>query len=563
MYYVCSMANLHKALDEIADLIAEDVPAARAALGRFTDANSLSKNKAISARVALLNILIAATNNTLDNESINDKKLLQYFEKNRRYDDAAQLLLAKTKHYLNRGLTADGIQQLDYIKQHLLAFVSPRTEISYLHYTTQLYAIRGEHAQRILITEQAFEKLKQLPAEGSWWYGMYVLLNATIADVYQRNRQHEEAWPYLQQALQMAESKPVSAQHKFHLYRHVALHYNFKAETAASIKWYENALTQLTTEDNLPYLIVTNSNLAYQYYWLYQETPATHKALRAKQMERMEQLLKQLERYNKKLKQPVHRANLLVTRSRVEWLKQNYAAAIRLLETSLPVYKKHKQERSLVEHHQLMHKAWHAWGLQTNHAKRLATAYKYLVEYTEMVKEDAKKTTAEKLNAVKTKYELNEQKLQQQLMKQQIDTLDSELQLTTLNLHDKIRVLDDIKNHVHSLNRKGIEISQLSKSVLQKIDSVKITEQDKNRLQQKLNESNKHLGKLLLEKHPTLTNLEISMCGLFKTGITDKELASLYGQSYKAYEQHRWRIKKKMKLDRKTDLVKYLQQLVM
>jgi DNA-binding CsgD family transcriptional regulator len=111
------------------------------------------------------------------------------------------------------------------------------------------------------------------------------------------------------------------------------------------------------------------------------------------------------------------------------------------------------------------------------------------------------------------------------------------------------------------MKRKGMEINQLSKSVLQKIDSVKITEQDKNRFQQKLDEANKVFSQLLLQHHSTLTNLEVNMCGLFKTGMTDKELARLYGQSDKSYEQHRWRIKKKMKLGREVNLVRYLQGL--
>jgi AraC family chitin signaling transcriptional activator len=68
----------------------------------------------------------------------------------------------------------------------------------------------------------------------------------------------------------------------------------------------------------------------------------------------------------------------------------------------------------------------------------------------------------------------------------------------------------------------------------------------------------KHLDKVLVEKHPELTNLEINMCNLFKTGITDKELAKLYGLGYKSYEQHRFRIKKKMKLGPDVNLVKYL-----
>lgn len=558
MYYVSSMTNLHNALDEVYELIAESVSAAQQALNDINKAHGNFKNKALAARVSLLQVIIAAAGNNLNNEQVDDKKLLRYFEKQQQYDYAAQLLLAKTKHFLNRGNIAGGENSLTYIKQHFLQLITVRTTISYLHYNTQLHATKGEHAQRMFVAEQAFEMLNKLDERNSWWYGMYAMLSATIADVYQRNRQHDEAWPYLQRALKVCYEQNVSAQHRFHIYRHVALHYNFKEETTTSILWYEKALAQLTSQDNLPYLIVTNSNLAYQYYWLYQETPATKKAVRNKQMRRMEELIEQIEHYNNKLNSPVHKANLLVTRSRVEYLKKNYRKAIELLNKALPVYRQQQQDRSVVEYYQLIHKAWSAWGLQTNDSKKLAAAYKYLQQYTEIVKVDAKKTTAEKLNAVKNTYELQQKKLNEQLMKQQIDALNSEMKLTTLNLQDKILVLDELKSYVKLLGRKGLQIGQLSASILQKIDAVKITEQEKNRLNEKLNESNRQLSKILAEKYPVLTQLEINMCGLFKTGITDKELAKLYGQSYKSYEQHRFRIKKKLKLG-KVNLVKFLQ----
>ncbi|HLP49981.1 MAG TPA: tetratricopeptide repeat protein [Chitinophagales bacterium] len=563
MDYVSSMRDVLPALDEIYALIAESVPAAQAALQKLKNTHRPFKNKAAAARADLLELIIAATCNTFDKANIDDKKMLRFFEKQKQHDNAALLLLAKTKHYLNRGNIAEGEKCLTYIKQHLLPLSTLNTEVSYLHYTTQIYATKGEHAQRMFTAEQAFEKLAQIKESNSWWYGMFAMLSATIADVYQRNRQHDEAWPYLAQALKVCEEQNISAQHRFHIYRHIGLHYNFKEETEESISWYEKALAELTNEDNLPYLIVTNSNLAYQYYWLYQETPATQKAKRARQMARMDQLLVAIAKYNARLKSPVHRANLLITRSRVEYLKQNYATAIQLLDKALPVYQKQKQDRSVVEYYQLVHKAWHAWGLQAKDYTKLATAYKYLQHYTEIVKADAKKTTAEKLNAVKNTYELQQKKLTEQLMKQQIDALNNEMQLTTLSLHDKILVLDELKDHVKILGRKGLQIGEMSKSILQKIDAVKITDHDKKRLQQKLAETSKHLAKNLNQKFPILTPLEINMCGLFKTGITDKELAMLYGQSYKSYGQHRWRIKKKMKLGRQVNLIKYLQSLDM
>ncbi len=43
--------------------------------------------------------------------------------------------------------------------------------------------------------------------------------------------------------------------------------------------------------------------------------------------------------------------------------------------------------------------------------------------------------------------------------------------------------------------------------------------------------------------------------------MTNKELAKLYGQGEKSYEQHRYRVKKKMGLGNEDKLVSYLLKL--
>jgi DNA-binding CsgD family transcriptional regulator len=133
--------------------------------------------------------------------------------------------------------------------------------------------------------------------------------------------------------------------------------------------------------------------------------------------------------------------------------------------------------------------------------------------------------------------------------------------MTALNLHEKIMVLDELKVYVTSLKKKGQETNQLIKIIAQKIDTVIITEHDKSTLQQKMDETNAEYFKFLSEKYPSLSSLEIRMCALIKTGMTNKELAKVYGQSERSYEQHRYRIKKKLKLDTKENLVRFLMSL--
>lgn len=163
-----------------------------------------------------------------------------------------------------------------------------------------------------------------------------------------------------------------------------------------------------------------------------------------------------------------------------------------------------------------------------------------------------------RIEALELQFKLKEKELNEALLQQQIDAMNKEVQLTTLNLHEKIQVLDEIKVYVNSLKKKELETRQLINTIAKKIDSVKITEEDKATLQQKISEGQQQLAKSLTEKYPGLSNLEIRMCSLFQTGMTNKELSKLYGQSEKSYEQQRYRIKKKMGLGAKDNLVKHL-----
>jgi DNA-binding CsgD family transcriptional regulator len=172
-----------------------------------------------------------------------------------------------------------------------------------------------------------------------------------------------------------------------------------------------------------------------------------------------------------------------------------------------------------------------------------------------------KQLLKERIEAVEISFAIKEKKLNEKILQQQIEAMQREVQMTKLNLHEKIMVLDELKIYVTSLRKKELETRQLINTIAKKIDSVKITEEDKAVLQHKLTDRNKFLEQHLSSKYPILSSLEIRMCLLFASGLTNKELSKLFGQTEKAYEQHRYRIKKKMGLGSDKNLVKHLNAL--
>jgi|ERR1043165_8736422 DNA-binding CsgD family transcriptional regulator len=556
------MKNELKVLDEIFQLIAADATLADKELEKFKARYRSKNNSLLEAKSALLSEMITGELTPYAKRGFNHEKLLTSFIRAKAYDEAALVFLARAEQYFYNGNFKEGEKCLDELRTRLPDKISSGTEYNYLLRMADVYNVKKEYAQRLFSAMDGLAKMKADENKSNWWYTNYVGLCTVIADSQFRNSQFDEAWPYLQEALEIDSQQVLNTRTKTNLYHNIATYYSIKDDNKESIAWYEKAIALLKKENaDHPNLIGLYYLISYCYYLLYYETPAKQKGARADIIGKMEAYLDHCEKIIAGLSSPIHVAHLKSSKSRLEFLKQNYAGAVRLLEESFPVHQKFNHLNGITEYYHIGNKVLFEWGLQTNDKKKLVKAYQQLDEYNKILRDNARKTTQAKLNAVRDHYELKQKQLNEQLMQQQLDALNKEVQLTTLSLQDKIQILDELKVYVHSLKKKELEIRQLSRAIVQKIDSVKITEQDKNRLQQKISENSRQLDRQLIAKHPSLTSLEISMCNLFKTGITDKELAKLYGQSYKSYEQHRFRIKKKMGLPREVNLVKYLVEL--
>ena len=558
-FYFSPMKNAQKELDRIKELIPSNTQEAYTALQKFKADIKNTLTGWLKAKTELLSEMIALELAPYEKRKFENKKLLACFTRAKKYDEAAWTLLATADNFFYRGNLQEGVNCLQQIQEKLADKISVETESTYLLRMAHVSNVKKEYAQRMYVSVQGIEKIKAEERKNSWWYANYTAFCLVIADSYFRNDQFEEAWPYLQEALEIDKTKPLSTRFRQDIYHHIATYYSIKDDNKTSIEWYEKAIDLLKNDNlNHPNLVGLYYLISYCYFLVFNQTPSAQKTNRAQLLQKMEDCLTHCEKIVLKLYSPLHTAHLQSSRSRLELLKKNYAEAILLLDVSLPVHQKFNHLNGIAEYYHIGNRVYYEWARQTNDQKKLLKAYEYLETFNRIVRDNSKKTTQKKLDMVRVTYELKQKRLNEQLMQQQIDALNKENQLTNLNLHDKIMVLDELKTFVHSLRKTELEISQLSKSIVRKIESVKITEQDKNRLQHKMTESNRHYDKLLIEKHPTLTNLEISMCNLFRTGITDKELAKLYGQGYKSYEQHRWRIKKKLKLGRDVNLVKYL-----
>lgn len=73
-----------------------------------------------------------------------------------------------------------------------------------------------------------------------------------------------------------------------------------------------------------------------------------------------------------------------------------------------------------------------------------------------------------------------------------------------------------------------------------------------------LNEVDQKFLDNIIKKHPELTKNDLRMCSLLRMNLSTKEIASLLNISVRAVEQGRYRLKKRLGLEKGDDLVKYI-----
>ncbi|MCW3127427.1 MAG: hypothetical protein JWO03_3085 [Bacteroidetes bacterium] len=555
-----SADNLLHELSGISDMISQNTDEAAKALDNFKTRNHSVGQKSVRATMDLLTLVIASIRNAFDKQGIDDVKLTAYFKKEKKFDEAAQVLLAKARHFFQNGNLAEGEKVLTEISDELLGYITPRTEVVYLTRMAFIYDRRHQYDEKMKVSLQALDKLKEMGEPGAWHYNISTIFYTNIAGCYFYQSDFDKALPYLNKSLEITERNDISAYNKFNVYSYFAFYYESTANNRMSAGWQEKIIDLLrgdATHQN--YLIQAYLMAIIQYSFLYRRTTLSTKE---KQM-----VVGKQDRFLEEVATliPPDTSNgnyimFLYVNAMLGHQKGNHEKANIFLNRCLPLYEKMQHRASVLNCYRLRHEIYYAWGKETKDAPRLLKAYEYKQKESMMIEEDSRQSHLQKLEAVQVKYNLQQEELNRKLLQQQMEAMNKEIQLTAINLNEKIRLLDELKGFMLSLKKKDGG-QHMIRTIIQKIGAVKITEQEKAILQQKMDDGNYNLFKILAEMYPSLTTHEVRTCGLIKTGLTDKELSRLYGSGERGYEQLRHRIKKKMKLKRNQNLVKHLMDL--
>lgn len=117
-------------------------------------------------------------------------------------------------------------------------------------------------------------------------------------------------------------------------------------------------------------------------------------------------------------------------------------------------------------------------------------------------------------------------------------------------IHNKLKEIQKIQDQTDIRNR----INDLSSSVKQKMNSTDQVET----FYLKIEQLHQNFTKRLIDKFPDLTEKEQRLVKLLRLGFSSKEIAPLLNISLKSVEISRYRLRKKLKLDKEDNLMKFI-----
>ena len=180
-----------------------------------------------------------------------------------------------------------------------------------------------------------------------------------------------------------------------------------------------------------------------------------------------------------------------------------------------------------------------------------------------------KEKLRQKKKYIQREKELNEEKLrtEKELEKTKNDKLqaemrhkDKELVNSTFHIIQKNKFLNSVKAEILKVQKevKDDMLKHEFSKIIKKIDKDINNEKHWEVFDRYFDEVHQDFLNRLKEKHTDLTPKELRMCAYLRMNISTKEIAPLMNISVRGVEISRYRLRKKLNLDRDTNLTEYI-----
>jgi DNA-binding CsgD family transcriptional regulator len=174
--------------------------------------------------------------------------------------------------------------------------------------------------------------------------------------------------------------------------------------------------------------------------------------------------------------------------------------------------------------------------------------YNYKKQKEALLVRSKKELALKELENKQIQTELNNEKL-----KLDFDNKSRELAISTMSLIKKNQFLNDIKDRLLKITQPN-DLKKVIKIIDKNINST----DDWDLFEEAFNNADKEFLSKIKTVHPDLTPNDLKLCAYLRLNLTSKEIAPLLNISTKSVEVKRYRLRKKMDLEHKTSLTKYI-----
>jgi DNA-binding NarL/FixJ family response regulator len=178
--------------------------------------------------------------------------------------------------------------------------------------------------------------------------------------------------------------------------------------------------------------------------------------------------------------------------------------------------------------------------------------FKLIHDYKMQVQQQALASRAKYMSTV---YELEMLQKESDMQKQEINYKTQELNMTTYYLQQRNELLTTLQDDINKFKKQKSSSDIIIKVINGKIkQSYAVEEAEKTRFKEKFDETQREFIAALHLQYPQLSNTECRVCALLRSGFNTKEMSHLLSSSARTIENHRANIRRKMKLDRDSNL---------
>ena len=194
-------------------------------------------------------------------------------------------------------------------------------------------------------------------------------------------------------------------------------------------------------------------------------------------------------------------------------------------------------------------------------------AVAHLWKYIELSRKLNDREQQESAAEMQAKFDLERIEKEQQIWKLKSEQLEAEMrqksaELTalTLQLVAKHRFIEELLTKIETIEKSTTEEAQpLTQEVLGEIKRSVSTSDDWSIFQEQFSKVHHDLMHRIASRWPLLSPAELRTCALIVTGLSKSEMADLLRVSERTVETYRYRIRKVLEIDSKTNLSTFLQ----